>query len=372
MVRFNSGGNNAAGYRSDGGLGDDLVLGAGYSNGGGDRVLGAGVPTRDFLSQLTLAAQGGYNAFTAGSCGMPVPSSLNPSRLDLDGLDLNLPGAEDDDRALGAGVPIRDFLSQPALAAQGGYNAFTAGSCGMPVPSSLNPSLLDLDGLDLSLSLSLSLSLTQSWSGMQDPPPVRVPSRGVKRALGLRGAELGGSASVGADPFPPPMPPHAAAATVRRRRRGAAACGSGTLGEKDRATWTPEHTKTFCQIYCSQIENGNCVGGVMSKAGWREVAERFCADTGLVHDNEQFGNKLRNLVILWQFIRKLQKKASGILGRRPDGSVVATDIWWEKKTQGKSHCKCLKNGWPAYMGELERMLEGVAVDGFTSFAPGTD
>ncbi|RLN41575.1 hypothetical protein C2845_PM01G33420 [Panicum miliaceum] len=154
-------------------------------------------------------------------------------------------------------------------------------------------------------------------------------------------------------------------ASVRGRR-----CGGRrrvAQDDNDRASWTPEHTKTFCEIYCSQIDNGNCVRGVMSKSGWKEVTEHFYAATGLLHDNEQFGNKLRNLKILWQFIQKL-KKASG-LGRRADGSVVAIDLWWNQNTQGKSHCKILKQGWPHYMDELERMFLGVAVDGSTSFVP---
>jgi hypothetical protein len=68
----------------------------------------------------------------------------------------------------------------------------------------------------------------------------------------------------------------------------------------------------------------------MSKTGWRDVTERYYAATGLVHDNEQFGNRLRQLKGVWGFIQKLRKSTG--LGRRADGSVLASDEWWKENT----------------------------------------
>jgi endogenous inhibitor of DNA gyrase (YacG/DUF329 family) len=34
-----------------------------------------------------------------------------------------------------------------------------------------------------------------------------------------------------------------------------------------RAKWTKEDTKKFCEIYCTQIDLGNCKNGNMSKWG---------------------------------------------------------------------------------------------------------
>jgi hypothetical protein len=40
----------------------------------------------------------------------------------------------------------------------------------------------------------------------------------------------------------------------------------------------------------------------MSRTGWKEISDRFYAATSLVHDNEQFGNRVRRLKGLWGFI----------------------------------------------------------------------
>jgi hypothetical protein len=71
----------------------------------------------------------------------------------------------------------------------------------------------------------------------------------------------------------------------------------------------------------------------MSKTGWKEISDRFYAATGLVHDNEQFGNRAKQLKGLWGFIQQL-RSGSG-LGRREDGSVVASDKWWDDNTKVK-------------------------------------
>ena len=137
----------------------------------------------------------------------------------------------------------------------------------------------------------------------------------------------------------------------------------------------------------------------MSKWGWREVTERFYAATDLVHDNEQFGNRVRQLKALWGFIQNLRNKFTG-LGRREDGSVVASDAWWAENTkvniahiyhyymhgytkvhfckylhtlavvQGHPEWKKLKDGWPEYLPELDRMFLGVAVDGSSAYCAG--
>lgn len=111
------------------------------------------------------------------------------------GDDYNAGGYSNED-LFGAGVGTRDFLSMgPGSSAQGGYAGFTAGAYSNSGSSSLRPSRLDFDGLDLNSE--------HGWSEVQDllrgdevqgsdlPTPIRVPPRGQNRTLGLRGPRSG-------------------------------------------------------------------------------------------------------------------------------------------------------------------------------------
>ncbi|CAN6349534.1 unnamed protein product [Urochloa humidicola] len=106
----------------------------------------------------------------------------------------------------------------------------------------------------------------------------------------------------------------------------------------------------------------------MSKAGWRDVQQRYYAATGLLHDSEQFSSRLRQLRAMWLFIQKCRDDTG--LGKNPDGTVDADEEWWEEKTEGKPEWKKLKSGWPIFLDEMEQMFRGVAVDGYSSFGPG--
>jgi hypothetical protein len=78
------------------------------------------------------------------------------------------------------------------------------------------------------------------------------------------------------------------------------------------------------------MDVGTCKNGVMSKFGWKDIQDRFFDATGKLHDNEQFGYRFRELRKLWVFIDYLRHVATGV-GSREDGSVVASDKWWDDK-----------------------------------------
>jgi hypothetical protein len=68
----------------------------------------------------------------------------------------------------------------------------------------------------------------------------------------------------------------------------------------------------------------------MSKFGWNDIQDRFYLATGKLHDSEQFGFRYRELKKIWLFIEELQHVATSV-GNRDDGSVIASDKWWEDK-----------------------------------------
>jgi len=83
-------------------------------------------------------------------------------------------------------------------------------------------------------------------------------------------------------------------------------------------------------LWVDQIDKGNCIKGNMSKRGYREIILRYNAATNLVHHQKQIANRIRQLKGLWQFKRRLQN--DNVLGCREDGTVDATDQWWNDNT----------------------------------------
>jgi len=86
------------------------------------------------------------------------------------------------------------------------------------------------------------------------------------------------------------------------------------------------------------------VNGVMNKSGMREVIARYYVATNLVHDRTQIGNRIRQLKGYWQFIQRLRNDTG--LGRRYDGTIDATEKWWEDNTKVIANipisCLCLE------------------------------
>nr|CAH66340.1 OSIGBa0097I24.8 [Oryza sativa] len=228
----------------------------------------------------------------------------------------------------GASIPTHDFLAQPLhLSRDGGRTSYNSSGFGEGSSSSQNP-----PGVDGPHAIG---------AGFQAPmaPP------------------FGGSGHGGV--FVPPIQPQARAASQGRGRgRGRGARCRLTEDFNDRASWTNENTKLFCELYCKQIDNGNCIRGRMSKAGWKEIRKGFYATTDLVHDNEQFGFRYRGLKNMWTFILRLRTDTG--LGRRPDGTMVASDKWWDDNTKDHPEFRKLKNGMPDYLEEMDRIFMGPA------------
>ena len=62
------------------------------------------------------------------------------------------------------------------------------------------------------------------------------------------------------------------------------------------------------------------------------MIELFYQEEKLVHDNKIFGHKLRELRKMWLKQHNLQLTQTG-LGRCADGSVDASDDWWDENDE---------------------------------------
>lgn len=89
--------------------------------------------------------------------------------------------------------------------------------------------------------------------------------------------------------------------------------------------------KVLCQLLIAEMKIGECVKGVLTRTGYANVIDSYHRAIGLRHDKKQLSNKIRNL--RWQagFIRRLNNDSG--LGHNEDGSVNASDDWWERNTQ---------------------------------------
>jgi hypothetical protein len=69
----------------------------------------------------------------------------------------------------------------------------------------------------------------------------------------------------------------------------------------------------------------------MSKRGYKEIINKYYFATNLLHDQKQISNRIRQLKGYWNFIKDLQSNTG--LGRREDGTIDATQQWWDEAIQ---------------------------------------
>jgi hypothetical protein len=96
---------------------------------------------------------------------------------------------------------------------------------------------------------------------------------------------------------------------------------------KSKANWTAENVEKYCNCYLSEMHIGNCPGGAMNKYGWKGLAQRYYAATGLMHDREQLQGKQRTLKKMWKFCN-VARSSTG-LAIDEDGFIQASDKWWK-------------------------------------------
>jgi hypothetical protein len=67
----------------------------------------------------------------------------------------------------------------------------------------------------------------------------------------------------------------------------------------DKVDWSEENLYTLYQLWCDQIEAGNCNSSTMSGREYKIVSDKYYARTSLRHDKKQLKNRVG---ILKQFL----------------------------------------------------------------------
>ncbi|CAL4917899.1 unnamed protein product [Urochloa decumbens] len=138
-----------------------------------------------------------------------------------------------------------------------------------------------------------------------------------------------------------------------------------------RANWSDENNAILLRLCIEQLRAGHYIDGTMTGQGYKNIAERFYVETGLMYKRSQFRHQIGQLRSTYSFWRFLQKHTG--LGRKPNGSIDADSDFWKRSTKNKPWLNKLKNGLPPpNLEELEEMFSGTTVDGSTGYVAGQD
>ncbi|CAN6273477.1 unnamed protein product, partial [Urochloa humidicola] len=154
--------------------------------------------------------------------------------------------------------------------------------------------------------------------------------------------------------------------------------GKGKNKETEKVTcpadWeNPELTTIFCNIVVEEIQAGNRPLGTLNARGYRNLREKFFAQTGKDYIKSQLKNRWDNLKALYSFWKSLWTDTG--LGRDPQLKVPSgSDDWWETKTKGhlKREKMAFRCGPPPCLKQWEIMFEKSHVSGLSACIPGEE
>ncbi|XP_051192802.1 uncharacterized protein [Lolium perenne] len=138
----------------------------------------------------------------------------------------------------------------------------------------------------------------------------------------------------------------------------------------EKAIWNEHYTTVFCEICKDEVDANNRPLGCLNRRGYKNLGEKFFAQTGKKLTKKQFKNKWDLLKKEYTQFMELKNAATGLGWDYVRGTIEADEVWWKVHLEKyPKHAKYKKKGL-ANLDELDAMFDKAHVTGATSCIPG--
>lgn len=139
------------------------------------------------------------------------------------------------------------------------------------------------------------------------------------------------------------------------------------------AKWTEDFkTEILLKICVEEIEAGNRPTTHFSKAGWKNITDKFQNRSGFAYDRTQLKNRWDTLKREFSSFVKLVDKQTGLGWDTDKQTISASDQWWAEKGKEDPEILKWKQGGPKFIDLLQKCFKGSVATGFALFKPYED
>lgn len=102
-------------------------------------------------------------------------------------------------------------------------------------------------------------------------------------------------------------------------------------GKVPKAHWDAFASKVLCEICRDEVLAGNRPTAALSPLGYKNLEEKFLAQTGRHYDRTKLKNRWDTLKTQYNLWKELKHAATGLGFDVTEGLIVADDDWWKEK-----------------------------------------
>jgi hypothetical protein len=97
----------------------------------------------------------------------------------------------------------------------------------------------------------------------------------------------------------------------------------------EKAIWNEHYTTVFCEICKHEVDANNRPLGCLNRRGYKNLGEKFFAQTGKKLTKKQFKNKWDLLKKEYTQFMELKNAATGLGWDYVRGTIEADEVWWK-------------------------------------------